>query len=164
MLVAFYHSEYSPTRLPSVRQYQRDVQKFVKLFPNVRQYQSWDEANRGNVRGLFSSPSPKAAAQYYPYYGGYPYSSCNPYYSPYGCGYPYAAGYGYPGYGYGYPYYGYGYGYGYPFFGVGFGFVHPRIVQKAVHRVLLIIQGRVAASGGSTVGGLGRPRRSSGPW
>ena len=65
VLVAFYHSEYTPTRLPSVAQYQHDVQKFIKLFPHVRQYQSWDEANRGNERGQWSSPSAVAAAQYY---------------------------------------------------------------------------------------------------
>ncbi|HEX4564112.1 MAG TPA: hypothetical protein VH115_06610 [Solirubrobacteraceae bacterium] len=65
VLVAFYHSEHSPTVLPSVAQYKRDVQKFVKLFPYVRQYQSWDEANRGNVPGYFSSPSANAAAAYY---------------------------------------------------------------------------------------------------
>ena len=50
ILIAFYHSEYSPTRMPSVAQYKHDVQKFVKLFPHVKQYQSWDEANRGNIR------------------------------------------------------------------------------------------------------------------
>ncbi len=65
VLVAFYHSEYSPTKLPSVSVYQRDVQKFVKLFPNVRQYESWDESNRGNVKRQFSSPSGAAAAKYY---------------------------------------------------------------------------------------------------
>lgn len=65
VLVAFYHSEYTPTKLPSVAQYQRDVGKFVKLFPNVKQYQSWDEANRGNVPHAFSSPSAGAAARYY---------------------------------------------------------------------------------------------------
>jgi hypothetical protein len=65
VLVAFYHSEYTPTRMPSVALYQRDVQKFVKLFPRVKQYQSWDEANRGNVYRAFSSPSAAAAAAYY---------------------------------------------------------------------------------------------------
>src|SRR5580700_4847029 len=34
VLVAFYHSEYTPTRMPSVAQYQHDVQKFVKRFPH----------------------------------------------------------------------------------------------------------------------------------
>ncbi|MCW3019007.1 MAG: hypothetical protein JWN10_1315 [Solirubrobacterales bacterium] len=65
VLVAFYHSEYSPTKLPSVAVYQRDVQKFVTLFPPVRQSESWDESNRGNVKGQFSSPSGAAAAKYY---------------------------------------------------------------------------------------------------
>jgi hypothetical protein len=65
VLVAFYHSEYTPTRLPSIAAYQRDVQRFVQLFPHVRQYESWDEANRGNVARAFSSPSAASAARYY---------------------------------------------------------------------------------------------------
>jgi hypothetical protein len=65
VLVAFYHSEYSPTRLPSVGAYQHDIEKFIKRFPKVRQYQSWDEANRGNIPHVLASPSAVAAAQYY---------------------------------------------------------------------------------------------------
>lgn len=65
VLVAFYHSEYTPTRMPSVGAYQKDVQKFVKLFPGVREYQAWNEANRGNVPKYFSSPTAVAAAKYY---------------------------------------------------------------------------------------------------
>ncbi len=65
VLVAFYHSEYTPTQLPSIAAYQRDVQRFVAMFPHVRQYESWDEANRGNVAHVFSSPSAAAAAKYY---------------------------------------------------------------------------------------------------
>jgi hypothetical protein len=65
ILVAFYHSEYTPTKLPSVGSYQRDVQKFIKLFPKIKQYESWDESNRGNVANAFSSPSAVAAAEYY---------------------------------------------------------------------------------------------------
>ncbi len=65
VLVAFYHSEYNPTKLPSISTYASDVAKFVKLFPNVHQYQSYDEANRGNSPHHFSSPSAKLAAQYY---------------------------------------------------------------------------------------------------
>jgi hypothetical protein len=65
VLVAFYHSEYTPTKMPSVSTYQRDVQRFVKLFPHVRQYQSWDEANRGNEPHQWSSPSAVEAARYY---------------------------------------------------------------------------------------------------
>src|SRR5271156_4330035 len=65
VLVAFYHSEYTPTKLPSVALYKKDVQKFINLFPRVKQYQAWDEANRGNVAHSFSSPSASATAQYY---------------------------------------------------------------------------------------------------
>jgi hypothetical protein len=65
VLVAFYHSEYTPTKLPSISTYQSDVKKFVKLFPRVKEYESWDESNRGNEPGQFSSPSAVAAAKYY---------------------------------------------------------------------------------------------------
>jgi hypothetical protein len=65
VLVAFYHSEYTPTKMPSVASYQSDVKKFVKLFPRVKEYESWDESNRGNEPGQFSSPSAVAAAKYY---------------------------------------------------------------------------------------------------
>jgi hypothetical protein len=65
VLVAFYHSEYTPTKMPSVATYKHDVGLFIKFFPHVRVYQSWDESNRGNVRGQFSSPSAGAAARYY---------------------------------------------------------------------------------------------------
>ena len=65
ILVAFYHSEYSPTRLPSVAQYKHYVEKFIRRFPRVHQYQAWDESNRGNIRGVLASPSASATAQYY---------------------------------------------------------------------------------------------------
>jgi len=65
VLVAFYHSEYTPTKMPSIATYKHDVQKFVKLFPHVRQYQSWNEANRGNIPRALASPSAGAAARYY---------------------------------------------------------------------------------------------------
>ncbi|HUB35273.1 MAG TPA: hypothetical protein VL972_00475 [Solirubrobacteraceae bacterium] len=65
ILIAFYHSEHTPMQLPSVATYKHDVQKFVEDFPHVRQYQSWNEANRGNVKGAFSSPSAGASARYY---------------------------------------------------------------------------------------------------
>lgn len=73
VLVAFYHSEYTPTRMPSVGAYKRDVQKFVKLFPHVRQYQAWNEANRGTIVEVVKhrrhlalvSPSATQSAQYY---------------------------------------------------------------------------------------------------
>jgi hypothetical protein len=65
VLVAFYHSEATPTKMPSVAVYKRDVAKFMKLFPHVREYEAWDEVNRGDVPGLFSSPSAVQDAQYY---------------------------------------------------------------------------------------------------
>jgi hypothetical protein len=65
VLIAFYHSEKTPTKLPSIATYQSDVAKFVKDFPYVRQYQSWDESNRGSVPHQFSSPSAVSAAKYY---------------------------------------------------------------------------------------------------
>ena len=65
VLLAFYHSEHAPTKLPSVATYQKDVGKFEKLFPHVRQYQSWDEANRGNIKHVLASPSAALAAKYY---------------------------------------------------------------------------------------------------
>jgi hypothetical protein len=65
VLIAFYHSESTPTRNPSVAVYKRDTAKFVKLFPHVREYEAWDEVNRGNVGNLFSSPSAVQDAQYY---------------------------------------------------------------------------------------------------
>ncbi len=65
VLVAFYHSEVVPTALPSVTLYKHDIEKFIKRFPHVRQYESWDEANRGNEPHQFSSPSAVLAAQYY---------------------------------------------------------------------------------------------------
>ena len=65
VLVAFYHSEYTPLKLPSVAAYQKDVAKFVKLFPHVRQYQAWDEANRGYIYRTLVSPSAITDAQYY---------------------------------------------------------------------------------------------------
>ena len=51
--------------MPSIAGYQRDVQKFIKLFPNIKQYQPWNEANRGYVSHLFASPSAVASAMYY---------------------------------------------------------------------------------------------------
>ncbi len=65
VLVAFYHSEYSPLRLPSVASYQRDVQRFIKLFPHVHDYEAYNEANRGNISGALVSPSASLDAQYY---------------------------------------------------------------------------------------------------
>jgi len=65
VLVAFYHSEHTPTALPSVSTYKRDVAAFIKDFPKVRQYQAWDEANRGNIPNVLASPSASMTARYY---------------------------------------------------------------------------------------------------
>lgn len=65
MLVAFYHSELTPTRMPSMATYRREVQRFIKRFPAVKAWQPWNEANRGSIRHVLASPSASASARYY---------------------------------------------------------------------------------------------------
>jgi hypothetical protein len=65
ILVAFYHSEYTPMSMPSVTTYTRDVQKFIKMFPKIRQYQAWNETNRGTLAHMFKSPNALESAKYY---------------------------------------------------------------------------------------------------
>jgi hypothetical protein len=64
-LIAFYHSRMSTMHLPSPAGYRREVAKFIKMFPAIRSYQPWNEANRGYVPGQFASPSAALAAHYY---------------------------------------------------------------------------------------------------
>jgi len=68
-LIAFYHSDRTPKRMPSVATYTSDMKKFLRMFPKVTLLQPWDEANRGNVvetgKGSFDSPTAKQSAQYY---------------------------------------------------------------------------------------------------
>lgn len=64
-LIAFYHSRNSPTKMPDPGKYQAEVKKFIADFPEIKEYQPWNEMNRGNVPHLFSSPSAKQSAQYY---------------------------------------------------------------------------------------------------
>jgi hypothetical protein len=67
-LIAFYHSNVTPKRMPSVSTYSSDVKRFLRAFPQVRLLQPWDEANRGSVyeKGdSYTSPSAKQSAQYY---------------------------------------------------------------------------------------------------
>jgi hypothetical protein len=67
-LVAFYHSDRTPKKMPSVALYTKDVKMFLKAFPSVRLLQPWNETNRGTVneRGdSYTSPSAKQSAQYY---------------------------------------------------------------------------------------------------
>jgi hypothetical protein len=68
VLVSFYHSEYTPTKMPNIKTYEQDTRKFMKDFPNVHQYQPWDETNRGNVRysyEKYNSPTAIESAEYY---------------------------------------------------------------------------------------------------
>jgi len=67
-LVAFYHSDRTPQKMPSVAAYLKAVKQFVKAFPAVRLLQPWNEANRGTVKergDSYVSPSAKQSAQYY---------------------------------------------------------------------------------------------------
>jgi hypothetical protein len=65
VLVAFYHSRVHPEKMPSKAAYTSAVKKFIAAFPYVREYQPWNEANRGMVPGQFASPTAKQAATYY---------------------------------------------------------------------------------------------------
>jgi hypothetical protein len=65
VLVSFYHSEYSPFTIPKTSVYKRDVAKFIRLFPHVREYQAWDESNRGYIPHYLASPSAARTAMYY---------------------------------------------------------------------------------------------------
>jgi hypothetical protein len=68
-LVAFYHSDKTARKMPSVKTYTSEIKKFLKAFPQVKLLQPWNEANRGNVKesgnGSYSSPSATQSAQYY---------------------------------------------------------------------------------------------------
>ncbi len=69
-LIAFYHARgRDGTKMPSVAAYTKEIKKFFKLFPEIKNYTPWNEANRGNVvisgNASFHSPSAQLAAQYY---------------------------------------------------------------------------------------------------
>jgi hypothetical protein len=66
-LIAFYHNQSSPKKLPSVATYTADVDEFIADFPQLTLLQPWNEVNRGNVggKGGYDSPSAKQSAQYY---------------------------------------------------------------------------------------------------
>ena len=68
-LIAFYHSDRTARKMPSVKTYTTEVKKFLRAFPQVKLLQPWNEANRGNVKesgnGSYSSPSATQSAQYY---------------------------------------------------------------------------------------------------
>ena len=67
-LIAFYHSDRTPRKLPSVKTYTADIKRFHRMFPHVALLQPWNEANRGYVNaghGSYASPSAKQSAEYY---------------------------------------------------------------------------------------------------
>jgi hypothetical protein len=72
-LLAFWHSSRSPNSVPSTNTYKKAVGKLIRLIgpgtpANVREFQPYNEANRGTVSSpgvKFRSPSAKQAAAYY---------------------------------------------------------------------------------------------------
>ena len=67
-LIAFYHSDRTPRKLPSVKAYTADIKRFHRMFLHVALLQPWNEANRGYVNaghGSYASPSAKQSAEYY---------------------------------------------------------------------------------------------------
>jgi hypothetical protein len=67
-LIAFYHSDRTPRKMPSVKAYTADIRRFHRMFPHVALLQPWNEANRGYVNaghGSYASPSAKQSAEYY---------------------------------------------------------------------------------------------------
>jgi len=65
ILVAFYHSERNPMKMPSAGVYKRDVRAFMHIFKHIHEYQPWNEVNRGTIPHMLKSPSAKQAALYY---------------------------------------------------------------------------------------------------
>ncbi len=68
-LIAFYHSDRTARKMPSVKAYTADVKRFLREFPQVKLLQPWNEANRGYVNehgsGSYQSPTAKQSAEYY---------------------------------------------------------------------------------------------------
>ena len=63
-LVAFYHSEFHPTHMPSVAEYTADIKLFEQAYPDVRDYTPWNEANHaGGSR--FANPTARQSAAFY---------------------------------------------------------------------------------------------------
>jgi hypothetical protein len=63
-LIAFYHSEYHPRHLPSVKEYTADVKAFEAAYPTVHVYTPWNEANHAGGK-RFANPSARQSAAYY---------------------------------------------------------------------------------------------------
>ncbi len=73
ILVSFEHS-YAPSKakkLPSISAYTKEMKKFKKAYPFVKEISPWNEVNRcqrtinGSVQGQPTCKSPKRVAQYY---------------------------------------------------------------------------------------------------
>ena len=73
VLVSFEHS-YSPSKakkMPSIAAYTKELKKFKKAYPGVKEISPWNEVNRcqrtinGSVQGQPTCKSPKRVAQYY---------------------------------------------------------------------------------------------------
>lgn len=74
ILVSFEHSRRSTSRakkMPTVAAYTREIKKFKKAYPFIREISPWNEVNRcqrvigGSVEGQPTCNSPKRVAQYY---------------------------------------------------------------------------------------------------
>ena len=73
ILVSFEHS-YTPSKakkMPSIAAYTKELKKFKKAYPGVKEISPWNEVNRcqrtinGSVQGQPTCKSPKRVAQYY---------------------------------------------------------------------------------------------------
>jgi hypothetical protein len=74
ILISFEHSHRSNSRarkMPSVAAYTKELKKFKKAFPQIKEISPWNEVNRcqrviaGSVQGQPTCNSPKRVAQYY---------------------------------------------------------------------------------------------------
>ncbi len=57
VLVAFYHSRYTPERLPSSGAYTSAVRQFIQAFPYVREYQAWNRPTAAPCRAPSRAPA-----------------------------------------------------------------------------------------------------------
>ena len=74
ILISFEHSHRSNSRarkMPSVAAYTKELKKFKKAYPDIKEISPWNEVNRcqrviaGSVQGQPTCNSPKRVAQYY---------------------------------------------------------------------------------------------------
>ena len=65
ILIAFYHSEYTPTRMPSLSEYTNDVKAYPEGLSEDQAVPPWNEANRGNEPDRYDSPTASSRPEYY---------------------------------------------------------------------------------------------------